>query len=177
MMVRGNARYWWFALISTGIVLLDQASKTAVTESIAVNEAFDVIPGFLALAHARNPGAAFGLMGGLESSLRSVLLISFSVTAAAFLLWMLVRDRAHHWITLAALGLFFGGAVGNLIDRVRLGEVRDFIDVYVGAYHWPAFNLADPARCAGAGGFFGGGVFLGVWAGWGGGFWVWGGVS
>jgi signal peptidase II len=150
-MISGKARYNWFALITLVVVALDQASKAAAAMSIPVHGALDVIPGFLALVHARNPGAAFGLMAGVESWHRPVFLVMVSILAAGFLLWTLVRVPMHHWLMLTALAFFFSGAVGNLIDRALFGEVRDFIDMYIGSYHWPAFNVADAALCVGAG--------------------------
>lgn len=141
----------WFALISAAVLVVDQASKVFVTAGIPVNGGVEVVPGLLSLVHARNPGAAFGLMAGFDSWFRPMLLILVSAVAAGFLLWMLVRFPEHHWLMLTALACFFGGALGNLIDRVVFGEVRDFIDVSIGGYHWPAFNVADAALCVGAG--------------------------
>ncbi len=113
-----------------------------------------MVPGYFNLVHARNPGAAFGIMADSESRLRSVFLLVVSAAALVIIIWTATVTRDAGWIVLVACGLFFGGAAGNLVDRVRFGEVVDFLDFHLGAYHWPAFNLADTALCIGTGLFF-----------------------
>lgn len=109
-----------------------------------------IIEGLLDLNFVRNKGAAFGLLANLSPAVR-VPLFSFVTALAVYLLWrFFIRGPASSgWIT-AAVSLLFGGALGNFIDRIRTGEVVDFIDLHVGPYHWPAFNLADSAITVGA---------------------------
>ena len=105
----------------------------------------DVIPGLLTIVVRNNPGGVFGLFEGHRRAL-----IAVSLAALVFVLWLYLSDKTRRLSWALALGLIFGGAIGNLVDRLWLGSVRDFIDVHVGAYHWPAFNLADAALCVGA---------------------------
>jgi signal peptidase II len=92
-----------------------------------------------------NTGAAFGLLAGQPSILRTSFFLGVSFLAMGVVLWMLFRLPPDQKVEHVALSLIFGGALGNVIDRARLGEVIDFIDVYYRSYHWPAFNVADSA--------------------------------
>jgi len=136
----------WPALI---IVLLDQMSKLAIVHSLRVHESVPVIGGFFDLVHVRNRGMAFGLMNRSDITLGFYFLVAASVVAIVLLLlWFFKLKEGHTRISLG-LSLILGGAVGNLIDRLRVGEVIDFLDLYLGPYHWPAFNLADSAITVG----------------------------
>lgn len=136
----------WPALI---IVLLDQISKLAIVHSLKVYESVPVIAGFFDLVHVRNRGMAFGLMNRSDLSLVFYLLVAASVVAIVLLLlWFFKLKNDQTRISLG-LSLILGGAMGNLIDRIRVGEVIDFLDLYIGPYHWPAFNLADSAITVG----------------------------
>ncbi|MDW7710882.1 MAG: signal peptidase II [Deferrisomatales bacterium] len=131
------------------VLLLDQATKAWVVSALALYESVPVIPGVFHLTYLRNPGAAFGLFAGQAAAFRVPFFLA--VTAAALLAIAVVARRlppGRPW-TLGALALVFGGAVGNLIDRVRWGEVVDFLDVFWRTYHWPAFNVADAAITVG----------------------------
>jgi len=133
-------------LLICGITLLDQLTKAWIRSVFAFGEQRIVIPGFFNLHHIRNTGAAWGLLAGWR-----VLLIVFSL---AMLLLLLHRRRELFYGFRAgwlALGLLAGGIVGNLIDRVFLGYVVDFLDFYHGRWHFPAFNVADSAICIGIG--------------------------
>ncbi len=136
----------WLA-ISALIIVLDQASKYLITSAFQLYESSPIFSWFnLVLAH--NTGAAFSFLAdkpGWQREFFSVL----TVVITLVLLWML---RSHHRNRLlsGALALVIGGALGNLIDRVRFGYVVDFIDWHVGEHHWPAFNVADSAICIGA---------------------------
>jgi len=108
-----------------------------------------VIDGFFSLTLVMNPGLAFGMLGGLPETLRwmvGLLSIGAVVILAVLAARLLVGGGL--WTRLA-LGLIFGGAAGNLIDRVRFGAVVDFLDFYLRGYHWPAFNVADSAITVG----------------------------
>ena len=133
-------------LLICGVTLLDQATKAWVQAAFAYGEKRTVIPGLFNLHHIRNTGAAWGLLAGWR-----VLLIAFSL---AMLLLLLRRRREFFYGFRGgrlAVGLLAGGIVGNLIDRLRLGYVVDFLDFYHGRWHFPAFNVADSAICIGIG--------------------------
>jgi signal peptidase II len=132
-------------------VILDQTTKLLVVRTLPLGEQTPVIKGFFNLALIYNRGAAFGLFANLSPGFAWIFFIittSLVLGVVAFLWWRLPDAQI-----LAAVGftLIFTGAVGNLIDRVRLGEVIDFLDFYVGRFHWPAFNVADSLVCLGAG--------------------------
>jgi len=132
-------------------VALDQATKFLVVGALRLGDQVPVIPGFFNLVYVRNRGAAFGLLSGLSTEfawLFFVFTTCLVLGVVAFLWWRLPEDQ-----TLGVVGysLILTGALGNLVDRVRLGEVIDFLDFHLGRYHWPAFNVADSLVCLGAG--------------------------
>jgi len=134
-----------FLILAPGVLLLDQVSKAAVSTTLKMYEIRPIIHGLLNLTRVHNTGAAFGLLAGQPSILRTLFFLGVSVLAMGVVLWMLFRLPPNQKVELVALSLIFGGALGNVIDRARLGEVIDFIDVYYRTYHWPAFNVADSA--------------------------------
>jgi signal peptidase II len=134
-----------FLVIWTGVLVLDQVSKAAVSATLKMYEIRPIIHGLLNLTRVHNTGAAFGLLAGQPSILRTLFFLGVSLLAMGVVLWMLFRLPPDQKVELVALSLIFGGALGNVIDRARLGEVIDFIDVYYRTYHWPAFNVADSA--------------------------------
>lgn len=134
-----------FLIISGLVVLLDQASKLMVMKGLPLFHSIAVIPGFFNLTHIRNPGGAFGFMAGGSQGLRNLLFVGVSTLAMGLIVYFYRSTPKSHPVLAGALAMIFGGAVGNLIDRLRFGEVVDFLDVYLGAYHWPAFNVADSA--------------------------------
>jgi signal peptidase II len=128
-----------------GVVVLDQLTKMVVLSHLAPGTHIDIVDGFVTLTLVMNPGLAFGLLGGVPAGWRWVVAV-LSVAALAVLARVALRvlpggNRLDH----LAIGLIFGGAIGNLIDRVRFGAVVDFVDLHVRGYHWPAFNVADSA--------------------------------
>ena len=138
-----------FLVIATGVLVLDQVSKAAVSATLKMYEIRPIIHGLLNLTRVHNTGAAFGLLAGQPSILRTLFFLGVSLLAMGVVLWMLFRLPPDQKVELVALSLIFGGALGNVIDRARLGEVIDFIDVYYRTYHWPAFNVADSAITVG----------------------------
>lgn len=147
-MSQGTARSGYL-LISFGVFLLDQVSKFVVRQMMPLHEGRVIIPGFFNLTHVRNRGAAFGILSDSPSPMRELLLILFSVGALAIIFLLLWRGSANRR-TGIGLALIFGGAVGNLLDRLRQASVVDFLDFYLRGYHWPAFNVADSAIVIGA---------------------------
>lgn len=133
--------------IATIIVLLDQITKITITRLFTYGESLPVTSFFnLVLAH--NKGAAFSFLAA-ESGWQRYLFTGIAVAATIFILYLLKRhagQRLFCW----ALALILGGAIGNLIDRVMYGYVVDFLDFYLGKWHWPAFNVADMAIVGGA---------------------------
>lgn len=150
----GMRRILLFALCALAVVVCDQATKYAIVSSIPVNHAVEIIPGFFDLVHARNPGAAFGMFSQSTAGYRSTFFIAISIAALVVILWLVITTREMDGYLLVGYTLFFGGAAGNLIDRLLYGEVIDFLDFYVRNVHWPAFNVADSALCAGTACFF-----------------------
>lgn len=135
--------------IGAAVLVLDQLTKLWALRALRPGAPVHVIDGFLALTLVMNPGLAFGMLAGVPEGWRWLVGI-LSLGALALLAVIAVRflPEAGRWGRLA-VALVFGGAIGNLIDRVRFGAVVDFVDVYVGAYHWPAFNVADSAISVG----------------------------
>ncbi len=128
------------AVISLFIVLLDQFTKYLVRNFMSPFDAIKVFP-FLNLVSVRNEGAAFGMFKFFGNAA----FIVVSLVAIVFVLFLLFRSRENR----LALSLILGGAAGNLIDRIVFGKVTDFIDVFAGRFHWPAFNVADSALTLG----------------------------
>ena len=131
------------AIIVIAVLVADQIVKAVITANLAPYETIEVIPGLFNIVNVMNPGAAFGIFregGGTVLTVISVV----AVAVIAYLLYH-VRER----LQLIALSLIGGGAAGNMVDRFRHGEVVDFLDIYMGAYHWPAFNVADSAITVG----------------------------
>ena len=136
-------------LIAAGVFALDRASKLAVQRLLPLWDSREAIPGFFNIVHSENSGAAFSLFMGMPGGWRRFLLIGSSAGAAALLTVLLWRGKASR-LQRAGLALILGGALGNLWDRAIPGAVTDFLDLYVGSYHWPAFNVADSAITIGA---------------------------
>jgi len=138
-----------YLALSFVIIVADALTKWLVSTSIDLHESIPLIPDFLQLVHVRNTGAAFGIGANADSRIVPLLLnlgaigVFFVVVAYAFR--AAVTDR----MLQTGLHLILGGAIGNLIDRFRLGYVVDFVDVFVKSHHWPAFNVADSAICVG----------------------------
>lgn len=140
----------WPWLLAAAWVALDQATKLAVVAAIPPHQGVELVPGLLNLVHAHNRGAAFGLLGQ-GSGWQVWLFSAVAVGVIAVLVTWLIRLGRSQPGTRLALALILGGAVGNLIDRLRLGYVVDFIDVHWRAvYHYPAFNVADSGITLGA---------------------------
>jgi len=121
-----------------------------VMARFSLHESLSVIPGFFDLTYVRNPGAAFGFLAQASPAFRSFFFSAVAVIAVFLILYFIIRHKEGTLLQATALSLISGGALGNLLDRVRFGEVVDFLDFYVGSYHWPAFNVADSAISVGA---------------------------
>lgn len=139
-----------FLSIAAVVVILDQVTKWLVTANLALHQSVTIIKGFLDLVHVRNTGVAFGMLSSSDIPYRTIFFLFISLVAMAVIVMFLNKLRANQTGWIVGLGLVFGGAWGNLIDRVRMGGVTDFIDVHVSYHHWPAFNVADSAVTIGA---------------------------
>jgi signal peptidase II len=136
-------------MVSGTLIVLDQLSKMVILRTMPLYETIPVIPGFFNITHIHNPGGAFGFMASQGPEVRSFLFLAMSTLAAVVILFFYLRTpAAYSWLSTALL-MIFGGAIGNMIDRYRFGEVVDFLDFYAGGYHWPAFNVADSAISVG----------------------------
>ena len=144
------SRYLVLSMIGFAIVIIDQVTKYWVMQSMRLHESIPVVPNLFSVTYIRNPGAAFGLLAGSSNAFRMVFFGLTSLFALALLGTILFRLPEKDWIGQLSIAGILGGAIGNLIDRLRFGEVIDFLDVYVEAYHWPAFNVADSAISIGA---------------------------
>ncbi|MEE9219089.1 MAG: signal peptidase II [Acidobacteriota bacterium] len=149
-------RHGLYLYLALGVTALDQASKSWISHLLEGTATLEIWPGFFRLVLVHNRGALFGMFQNLAPPARMLVFLALPITVIALLVWLALRtalsDRLAHW----AFTLLLGGALGNLVDRIRLGYVVDFLDVYfIGpggtAYHWPAFNLADACICTGIG--------------------------
>ncbi|MBI3359258.1 MAG: signal peptidase II [Nitrospirae bacterium] len=133
------------AIVGGSVLVLDQISKAYIDHAFSLHESLPIIPDLFSITYVRNKGAAFGLFAGRSSLFRAFFFSGVSLLAFSFLALMVYQvPKDDKWQT-TALSLLLGGAIGNIVDRVRMSEVIDFLDFYIGAYHWPAFNVADSA--------------------------------
>lgn len=140
----------WVVLIWVlSVVAADQFTKWLVISSFAYNELRPVLPGFFNLTFLANTGAAFGMLAGENTMWRQVFFIGVAFFALIVLVFAYRHYRNDHPLYVHSVGMIAGGALGNLIDRLRFGAVIDFLDFHVGHYHWPAFNVADSAITVG----------------------------
>jgi signal peptidase II len=137
-------------LIALLVVVLDRGAKWLVDRRISLHDTIDVIPGFFHLTHIENRGAAFGLFAESPAEWKITVLVLFSLIALVVVSALLWKNSHAMSSTGVGLALILGGAVGNLWDRLFSGHVVDFLDFYIGSYHWPAFNVADSAIVVGA---------------------------
>ena len=140
-------KYYWVGSIIGLVLILDQVTKYLVEKHVRLYETITVVPGFFNLTHVRNKGAAFGILANVPGIWRSLFFITVTIIAVAVIGFLIrtTKERLH----IIAFSLIAGGAVGNLVDRLRYSEVVDFIQWYVKNYYWPSFNIADSAISAG----------------------------
>lgn len=134
-----------YAGISGLVLVLDQVTKAWIADTIPLQSSVTVVPGLFDLTHVRNAGAAFGLFARVESPLRSLALNAVALLVFVAVLLYALRTPVASLRLQTGLSLILGGAVGNLVDRLRFGFVTDFLDLYVGSHRWPSFNVADSA--------------------------------
>ena len=136
----------------TGILTVDRVTKVLVPYFLDLHQSIPVIPSVFNLTYVLNTGGAFGIMAGWDSPLRRIFFITASIVALGLLIHLYRHaGKSPHRSIRLSLAVITAGAMGNLYDRMMTGEVVDFLDFYVGSYHWPAFNVADSAITLGAG--------------------------
>jgi signal peptidase II len=150
-----NAKFELRDLLPIGlavlVVIIDQITKLWIISNFALHEQQNVIPGLFDLVYVTNTGAAFGFLAGSKSWLRQVFFVGVAVVALVVIVYAYGHLKKQGKLFVYSLGLIGGGAIGNLIDRLRFGSVVDFLDFYLGSHHWPAFNAADSAITVGVG--------------------------
>jgi signal peptidase II len=138
-----------YLALAIAVIILDIWTKALVLARIELHEAVPIIPNFFQLVHVRNTGAAFGIGANAGSRIVPLLLNAGAIAVFCVVVVYALRSAVTDRVLQTGLHLILGGAVGNLLDRFRFGYVVDFLDVYVGNHHWPAFNVADSAICIG----------------------------
>ncbi len=131
------------------VIAADQITKKWIAATVVRYEKIEVISGFLNITHVKNPGAAFGLGSNSEWAYLRPFFIAVSMIAFAIVIYFFLRNKDNSPMLNTGLSLMGGGAIGNLIDRIKYGEVIDFIDVHWSDLHWPTFNVADSAITVG----------------------------
>jgi signal peptidase II len=151
MTLSTRVRWLWLTL---GVVIIDRATKAWFEARTVEGWRQELVHNFIYLVHSRNPGIAFGVLADSASTGTRVILIAGSLVVIAVLAWLLVAGKsgstAGSTIGAAGLALLLGGAAGNVTDRIFHGAVTDFFEVWLGTYHYPAFNVADSAITIGA---------------------------
>jgi len=142
-----KAKYLILLTVTPLILIVDQLTKLYIDGTMKLYQSIPVIDGLFSITYLRNRGAAFSFLS--EASWRLPFFLIATVIAVIAILVAFRKLRDDQRFAAVSLTLILSGAVGNLIDRVRLGEVIDFLDVYWKSHHWPAFNVADSAICVG----------------------------
>jgi len=138
-----------YILLVAATIALDRWSKVLIQKRFDLNESISLIDGFFNITYVRNTGVAFGIFDPLSLPAKSVLLSVFTAFAAVIVITYSVRSPLRNRLLQVALALVLGGALGNLYDRLAYGYVVDFLEFYVGSFHWPSFNIADSAISVG----------------------------
>jgi signal peptidase II len=140
-----RSKYTKLIGIAGSIIVLDQISKAVIKKTVPLYGSITVIPGFFDISHIQNPGGAFGLLADQSPLVRMIVFIFFTSVATGIIFYLYYKTDDSLPFLASGIALIFGGAIGNLIDRIRFGRVVDFLDVYVGTVHYPSFNVADSA--------------------------------
>jgi signal peptidase II len=144
---RNGARWLW---LSAATLAADRATKYLIEARTSESFRFVVVPQVVTIVHSQNPGIAFGVFSDSPSRWLEVALVAGAAAVLALLIWLLVSGRAGGTLARAGVALMAGGAAGNVLDRLMHGMVTDFVEVRLGHYIWPAFNVADSALSVGA---------------------------
>ncbi len=144
--VPGRSAYLWIAGV---VVALDQVTKALVDDFMTLHESHTIVEGLVRLTYVQNRGAAFGILSEAGLPYQSLMFSVVSLLALLAIALYAWRMPVQSRLPQTALAMVMGGAVGNLLDRARLGYVIDYVDMYWGPHHWPAFNVADSAITVG----------------------------
>ncbi len=147
MIIPARLRWLWLTL---AVVIADRATKAWFETQTTETWRHEVIHHSVYLVHTRNPGIAFSLFADSASPWVRILLIAGSLVVIGVLAWLLVAGQSIGALNAAGIALLLGGATGNVTDRILHGAVTDFLEVWIGTYRWPAFNVADSAITIGA---------------------------
>ncbi len=148
-MSRGGPVRALYVGLALAVFGLDQATKAWISATMTLHSTREIVPGLFQLTLVWNRGGLFGLCRELGDPFRGILFTVVPAAAIGLILMFQFRTSLADRVAQTGLALILGGAVGNLADRIRLGHVIDFLDVYLGEHHWPAFNVADSAICVG----------------------------
>jgi signal peptidase II len=148
--VSGSGAVILYGTVLIAVLVVDQLTKWWIVNTFGLYESREVVAGLFNLVYVTNKGAAFSLFATIDSPLRHYFFVTVNLIALSVLTIAAFKMRAERWYLLS-FGLISGGALGNLVDRLRYGAVVDFLDFYLGSYHWPAFNVADSAIFCGVG--------------------------
>ena len=139
-----------YLVLIAALVAVDQLTKRLVARSVELYGSAAVVPGFFNITRVHNKGAIFGALSGAGGRGITHVLMAASLIALAFVVYYFIKTPASDWKVKTALSLILAGALGNLVDRIFRGFVIDFLDFYIGRWHWPFFNVADSCITVGA---------------------------
>ena len=134
-----------YLVLVAAILVFDRWTKSIIHSQFDLNESVSVIDGLFNITYVRNTGVAFGIFSSISSPVKALLLSLFTGVAVVAVAIYSLRSPVQNRLLQLSLTLIFGGALGNLYDRLSYGYVIDFLEVYIGSYSWPAFNVADSA--------------------------------
>jgi len=138
-----NSYIKWGLFFVLPCYLFDQLTKWLICSHFKIGQGVSILPGFFEIIHVRNTGAAFGILQGIPGALRTSFFFIITIIACVTIVFILRQTERHSGLIRTTLCLILAGALGNLTDRLRLNEVVDFINIHIGGYHWPTFNMAD----------------------------------
>ena len=147
MQISQRLRWFWLTI---AVVIADRATKAWFEASTSESYRHEVVHNLIYLVHSTNPGIAFSFFADSNSPSMKSVLIAGSIVVVIILTWLLIAGKPGGPMTLAGLALLIAGATGNVTDRILHGGVTDFLEVWIGSYRWPAFNVADSAITIGA---------------------------
>ena len=148
-MPKRNNKYTILIGVAGFTVILDQITKAVILKFVPLFDSRVIIPGLFNITHIHNPGGAFGFMATQAPAYRHFLFLGISLLALCLIFYFYIKTPEKQHFLSVGFALIFGGALGKMIDRIRFGKVVDFLDIYLGNQHWPAFNVADSAISVG----------------------------
>jgi len=139
----------WLCSLTLPCFLIDRFTKWLIYTRMEIGSGFTVVPGFFDIIHARNTGAAFGMLQNLPESYRTLFFVAITIIACGAMFLIFLKTNNESWLLKAVFSLIIAGALGNLTDRLMFNEVVDFLLFHIGRYRWPTFNMADTWISAG----------------------------